>query len=131
MRRPSRIVALALLASSAPALAQLGDGAPDFVVLADAEGDGYVSQDEFTAYYALIWEILAPGEFAIDPDDANPLLRAAVVGVLPNAKGLVGRDQFLDAATRKYRDADKDQNGVVSMAEMRAWKAAAMTPPHA
>lgn len=128
MRPLFPIVAAALLLTGAPSAAQLEDAAPDFVMLADAEGDGLVSQDEFIAYYALFWELFAAGKSEVDVDQAAPLLRAAILGVLPRTSGRVGRDRLLDAVSAHYRHADKDEDGIVTMAEMRAWKAIAMTP---
>lgn len=128
MRPLFKIAAFAGLLVAAPATAQVTD-LPDVVGLADADGDGTVSEDEFTAYYALMWDLLTGGKAKVDLEQANPVLRAIIRGVLPAAKAVIGRDQMLDVVPSYYRIADTDHDGSITMAEMRAWKASAMTPP--
>lgn len=130
--RPLPTVGLfAAALSTQPVAAQLGDAVPDFVMLADAEGDGVVSQDEFVAYYALIWELAAPGKPRVDLAAAHPLLRGAIDGIVERKPSAIGRDEYLDAAAAHHREADGDGDGQVSMAEMRAWKNTAMALPPA
>jgi hypothetical protein len=121
------VAAMIGLLNSTSAPAQV-NSLPDFIGLADAEGDGIVGEDEFTAYYALLWDILAAGEPKVIVAQANPILRAAILGVLPDPSPTLRRDELLDAASAHYRDADTDGNGVVTMTEMRVWQVTAMTP---
>lgn len=124
MRRAHVIAILAGLLSVAPAFAQF-----DPVVLADAEGDGVVSQDEFTAYYALIWLLLTEGKPAVDVERSQPNLRAMILSVLPDARGTISRDEMLEAVPARYVDADKNDDGVVTLEEMKDWSANAMRAP--
>lgn len=119
-------VVLAGLLSGTRAAAQF-----DFVALADAEGDGVISRDEFTAYYALVWLVFAEGKSKVDVEHAPPFLRAMILSVLPKSKGVVGRDQMLDAVPKRYPDADKNKDSIVTLAELREWQATAIgAPPH-
>jgi hypothetical protein len=118
------IAVLAALLGPAPALAQF-----DVSSVADADGDGFIGRDEFTAFYALEWLVLAVGKTTVDVKQANPALRAVILSVLPTADGAVERDQLLDAAPNLYAEADKNRDGVVSSAEMKAWIATEMAPP--
>lgn len=117
---PSRPADAAL---SAPTSAQAANPALALVGPADAEGDGMVSQDEFTAFYSVMWDLLGGGKEEIDVGRTNPIVRAMILGVIPKATAQVSRDALLDAAPTRYRAADADGNGVVSLAEMRAWVA--------
>jgi hypothetical protein len=124
MRKLHVIALLAGLFSGVPATGQF-----DLVALADAEGDGLVSKDEFTAYYALIWSFFVGGKSTVDVEHAQPLVRATILGVLPEAKGTVTRDQMLDAVPTRYGDADTNKDGIVTLDEMREWRTTAMTAP--
>ena len=118
------IVMLAGILSGAPAIAQF-----DLVVLADAEGDGSISKDEFTAFYALTWLLLTGGKSVVDVEHAQAPVRAVILGVLPDAAGMITRDQMLDAVPARYAAADTDKDGIVTIEEMRAWTVNAMTAP--
>lgn len=121
MRPLVSIAVLAGLLNGAPAAAQF-----DLVALADAEGDGLISKDEFTGFYAMTWLLYTDGKSEVDVAQAPPLVRAMILGVLPEAKGTIDRDRMLDAVPAHYSKADKDQDGVVTLAEMREWEAVAM-----
>lgn len=123
MRPVAMIAALACFLSG-PALAQ-----PDLRGLADADGDGMVSEDEFTAYYDLVWTFLAADKPTVDLKQAHPLLRTMILIVLPKADGLVDREDMRDAAPTRALDADADKDGVLTLAELKAWKAIAPPAP--
>jgi hypothetical protein len=124
MRKLCLIAVLVGVLSSATFAAEF-----DPVVLADAEGDGLISKDEFTAYYALMWSFFAAGKSAVDVKQAHPVVRAMILGVIPKAEGTIARDEMLDAVPARYADADKNKDGVVTLDEMKGWSATAMTAP--
>lgn len=127
MTRPFRVFAAsAMLAWAIPAAAQAVQFDP--TALADAEGDGLVSQDEFVAFYSIYWSLFNAGKPEVEVAKANPVIRATILGVMPDAPATVHRDDVLDAAAVRYRDADRDGDGSVTLAEMKAWRAAAMSP---
>lgn len=58
--------------------------------------------------------------------EGSPVAARHDSGFASQRVGTVNRRLLLDARRARYRDADKD--GTLTMIEMRAWKALAMTP---
>jgi hypothetical protein len=106
--------AIALIAAAAPALAQT----TDVMQYADTNSDGKVTPEEYTAFLGQAWDYLLQGAEKVKAADADPAAKPLLSGVTPDADGMVTKQALVAAASAKFKDADKNGDGVLDSAEL-------------
>jgi hypothetical protein len=110
------LISAASLACATAALAQ----DVDVMQYADTNGDGKVTQEEYTAFLGQAWDYLLMGVDKVKLADADPMAKPLLSGVTPDANGVVTKAAFLAAAPAKFKAADKNGDGVLDAAELNA-----------
>jgi len=105
---------IALFAAAAPALAQ----ATDVMQYADTNSDGKVTPEEYTAFLGQAWDYLLQGAEKVKAADADPAAKPLLSNVTPDADGMVTKQALVAAASAKFKDADKNGDGVLDSAEL-------------
>lgn len=90
----------------------------DLSVLADANGDGRITFDEFEAFRAQMWGILAPGADRIEPAKIPGSLKQLLAGI-PSAAGFIERETFLDASPKAFASIDTERRGYLTVQQLR------------
>ncbi len=85
---------------------------------ADSNGDGKVTQEEYTAFLGQAWDYLMQSAEKVKVADADPMAKPLLSGVTPDANGEVTKAAFLAAAPVKFKAADKNGDGVLDAAEL-------------
>ena len=92
----------------------------DVMQYADTNGDGKVTQEEYTAFLGQAWDYLMQSAEKVKVADADPMAKPLLNGVTPDANGFVTKAAFLAAAPAKFKAADKNGDGVLDAAELNA-----------
>jgi len=108
------LTAFALIATTAPAMAQ----ATDVMQFADTNADGKVTLEEYTAFLGQAWDYLLQGAAKVKLADADPMAKPLLSGVTPDADGIVTKQALVAAAPAKFKAADKNGDGVLDSAEL-------------
>lgn len=109
-------VAAALVFTTATAMAQ----DVDVMQYADTNGDGKVTQEEYTAFLGQAWDYLMQSADKVKPADVDPMAKGLIAGVQPGPDGYITKAAFLAAAPAKFKAADKNGDGVLDAAELNA-----------
>jgi hypothetical protein len=104
----------ALVFSATTAMAQ----DVDVMQYADTNGDGKVTQEEYTAFLGQAWEYLMMGAAKVKVADVDPMAKGLLNGVPPDMNGEITKEAFLAAAPAKFKAADKNGDGVLDSAEL-------------
>ena len=120
--------AIAMAAGLVAAVVSLGLAqAQDFDLMqyADADHDGKVTMEEFTAFTAQGWDFIAMGAAKVKLSEVDPMFKGAFNGAKADADGFVSKEAYMAAAPARFKAADKNGDGVLNAAELNA----SMGPP--
>jgi hypothetical protein len=120
MRSTIIIIATAVAALSvgvganaqAPELQQ--QQAMDLMPLADTNGDGKVTLEEYQAFTEQGWGFVSQGADKVKVADGQ----LAFFGIQPDAQGYVTHKMYLDAAPARFKMFDADKNGTLNADEI-------------
>jgi hypothetical protein len=115
MRIASALIISALL--YAPAAQAQGF---DIMQMADANGDGKLTPEEFAEFREHGWGFFADGAEKIKPADANPMAQRALSAVPLDAQGYVTHEAYTKIGPDLFKKADTDGNGSLSAEELQA-----------
>ncbi len=90
----------------------------DVMPLADADRDGKVSADEYDTFSRQGWTVASKGQDAVRWAELDDLARVGMLGIAPDADGVITRQMYIDAIPRRFRMFDKDGDGVLSADEI-------------
>jgi hypothetical protein len=92
----------------------------DLMQYADADGDGKVTLDEYKAFTQQGWTFFSQGADKVKVADLDPMAKGAFAGITPDAQGYVSQQAYLGSAPARFKAADKNNDGVLSAAELNA-----------
>ena len=90
----------------------------DLMPLADANGDGKVSLEEYQAFAAQGWDLVSQGAEKVKLTDLDPPTQRAFSGITVGADGYVTRKMYADTAAVRFKLLDTDRNGSLSADEI-------------
>ena len=97
----------------------------DMMPFADTDRDGSVSPEEYSEFSRQGWAFLAQGADAVRFADLDQMGQMAVLGITPNADGLITRQMYLDAIPARFQMLDRNGDNVLSASELNG----RMPPP--
>jgi hypothetical protein len=100
---------------SAPALAP---ETMDMMPFADANRDGRVTAEEYSAFSQQGWMFVSQGKDAVKVAELDEMGQIAVLGIAPDAEGMITRQMYLDAVPIRFRMFDRDGDNVLSADEL-------------
>ncbi len=101
-------------AAQAPELQQQIDLMP----LADANGDGKVTLEEYEAFAEQGWGLASQGMDKVKISDLDDQAKLGFVGIQPDAQGYVTHKMYVDAAPTRFKLFDTDKNGSLNADEI-------------
>jgi DNA-binding CsgD family transcriptional regulator len=121
------VAALALLlalgtdgpAQSVPAApAAPGQTAFDLMPFADADQDGKVTAQEYAAFTEQGWQFVARDQEQVDFAALGQSEQVAFVGIMPNERGIITRQAYIDAIPSRFKMLDTNGDNVLSSDEL-------------
>ena len=90
----------------------------DLMQLADANGDGKVTLEEYQAFTEQGWSYVSQGQDKVKLSDLDDQAKLAFFGIQPDAQGFVTHKMYLDAAPVRFKLFDTDKNGSLNADEI-------------
>lgn len=90
----------------------------DLMQLADANGDGKVTLEEYQVFTKQGWGFVSQGEDKVKVADLDDQAKLAFFGIQPDAQGYVTHKMYLDAAPMRFKLFDTDKNGTLNADEI-------------
>jgi hypothetical protein len=90
----------------------------DLMPLADANGDGKVTLEEYEAFTEQGWGLASQGMDKVKISDLDDQAKLAFVGIQPDAQGYVTHKMYVDAAPTRFTLSDTDKNGSLNADEI-------------
>jgi Ca2+-binding EF-hand superfamily protein len=115
MRLVSGLIALTMLTGFS---AQAGAQDMDLMQFADADHDGKVTSEEYTAFREQGWGFFTQGADKVKPADLDPMAQGAFKGVAADADGYVTKAAYMAVTPAFFKAADKNGDGVLSSEEL-------------
>ncbi|HEY1125972.1 MAG TPA: hypothetical protein VGE65_10080 [Sphingobium sp.] len=113
------VIALALIGTAVSAQApELQQQAMDLMPLADANGDGKVTLEEYQAFTEQGWGFVSQGADKVKVADLDDQAKLAFFGIQPDAQGYVTHKMYSDAAPERFKLFDADKNGSLNADEL-------------
>lgn len=109
------IVAAAAASAQAPEFQQQP---MDLMSLADTNGDGKVTLEEYQAFTEQGWSVVSQGADKVKVADLDDQAKLAFFGIQPDAQGDVTHKMYTDAAPARFKLFDADKNGSLSADEL-------------
>ena len=112
-------------AAAAPPAAAAGIPAPgmavgsmDLMPIADTDGNGTVSPDEYRVFSEQGWGFVSQGKERVVFAELDPLSQMAFFGIAPNGEGIITRQMYIDAIPNRFVMFDQNGDGGLSEAEI-------------
>jgi hypothetical protein len=120
MRSIITAVAWAAALIGIPAMAQAPELQQqiDLMQLADTNGDGKVTLEEYQAFTEQGWGFVSQGADKVKIADLDDQAKLAFFGIQPDAQGYVTQKMYLDAAPARFKLFDTDKNGSLNADEI-------------
>jgi Ca2+-binding EF-hand superfamily protein len=90
----------------------------DLMQLADANGDGKVTLEEYQAFTEQGWDFVSQGADKVKISDLDDQAKLVFFGIQPDAQGYVTHKMYLDAAPARFKLFDTDKNGSLNADEI-------------
>lgn len=90
----------------------------DLMQLADANGDGKVTLEEYKAFTEQGWGFVSQGADKVKVADLDDQAKLAFFGLQPDAQGYVTHTMYTDAAPARFKLFDTDKNGSLNADEI-------------
>jgi DNA-binding CsgD family transcriptional regulator len=90
----------------------------DVMPLADVDRDGRVSADEYDAFSRQGWRFASKGRDRVRWAELDAMARVGMLGIVPDAQGVITRQMYIDAIPGRFKMFDKDGDGVLSADEI-------------
>jgi DNA-binding CsgD family transcriptional regulator len=106
--------------SAAPVMAATLPGPPaiDLMPIADSNGDGRVTADEYQAFSRQGWEVVSEGKDQVQWAELDQMEQVTFLGIAPNAQGAITRTMYIDAIPNRFAMFDRDGDGALSSDEI-------------
>lgn len=95
-----------------------GPQAIDLMPIADSNGDGRVTADEYQAFSRQGWEVVAEGKDQVRWAELDQMEQVTFLGIAPNAQGAITRTMYIDAIPNRFAMFDRDRDGALSSDEI-------------
>jgi len=92
--------------------------AMDLMAIADTNGDGSVSAGEYDVFSRQGWMFVSQGKDAVKFAELDEVGKLGVLGILPNAEGLITRQMYHDAIPARLRMLDRDGDNALNSDEL-------------
>ena len=90
----------------------------DLMSLADTNGDGKVTLEEYQAFTEQGWGFVSQGADKVKVADLDDQAKLAFFGIQPDAQGYVTHKIYTDAAPARFKLFDADKNGSLNADEL-------------
>jgi hypothetical protein len=90
----------------------------DLMQLADTNGDGKVTLEEYQAFTEQGWGFVSQGADKVKISDLDDQAKLAFFGIQPDAQGYVTHKTYLDAAPARFKLLDTDKSGSLNADEI-------------
>lgn len=100
------------------ASAPVDSQAMDVMPIADANGDGKVTAEEYQFFSEQGWGVVSQGKEQVKLQELDEMSQMAFFGILPNADGVITRQMFVDAIPARFKLFDHNGNGTLSPDEI-------------
>jgi len=97
-------------AATAPAM--------DLMAIADSNGDGTVSADEYDVFSRQGWMFVSQGKDAVKFAELDDVGKLGVLGIAPNSEGLITRQMYHDAIPARLKMLDRNGDNALSSDEL-------------
>lgn len=101
-----------------PAAGQAAQEALDLMPIADSNGDGKVTADEYEAFSEQGWEFVSQGQDQVRWTELDDMERVSFLGIVPNAEGAITRQMYVDAIPGRFTMFDRNRDGTLSSDEI-------------
>jgi len=93
-------------------------GSMDVMPIADTDGDGTVSRQEYQVFSAQGWGFVSQGKDSVHFAQLDVMSQTAFFGIAPNADGIITRQMYIDAIPNRFVMFDQNGDGGLSAAEI-------------
>lgn len=101
-----------------PASAPVDPQAMDVMPIADTNGDGKVTAEEYQFFSEQGWGVVSQGKEQVKLLELDEMSQMAFFGILPNADGAITRQMFVDAIPARFKLFDHNGDGTLSPDEI-------------
>lgn len=116
IRKTMMMIVMAAAAGASNVQAQDFDPMP----MADTDGNGNVTMEEYATFRETGWGFFAQGSASVKVIDLPPAAAGAFRGMTPDTSGVVTHAAYTQAGAARFQDADKNGDGVLDAAELRS-----------
>ncbi len=106
------------LAQSTPVPAAAAPQIPNLMPFADTDQDGKVTIEEYKAFSEQGWGVVAQNKDEVNFAALDQMSQIAFVGVMPNAKGIITRQMYIDAIPARFKMLDRNGDGALNSDEL-------------
>jgi len=92
--------------------------AMDLMAIADTNGNGSVSADEYDVFSRQGWMFVSQGKDAVRFADLDEVGKLGVLGIVPNAEGFITRQMYHDAIPARFQMLDRNGDNKLSSDEL-------------
>jgi hypothetical protein len=107
-----------MIGAAGAACAQDQPPAMDLMAIADANKDGKVSPEEYTAFSEQGWGFVSEGKDKVKLSELNDMSKLAFFGITPNADGDITKQMYLAAIPARFKMFDANHDGSLSSDEL-------------
>lgn len=90
----------------------------DLMEFADADKDGKVTPTEYASFMEQGWSFISQGADSIKVADLDDMMKGAVVGITPDANGVITKAVYTASGPARFKAADKNGDGTLDSAEL-------------
>jgi len=90
----------------------------DLMAIADANSDGKVTIEEYTAFSEAGWGFVSQGQTKVKVAELDPQAQLAFFAIQPDAEGYVSKEMYLAAVPARFKLFDADGNGSLDADEL-------------
>lgn len=101
--------------TAAPAIAQQP---MDLMPIADVNGDGKVTADEYKVFSEQGWSVVSQGKDKVKLSDLDQMAQMAFLRITPNAEGFITRQMYIDAIPARFQMFDQNGDGTLNSDEL-------------
>ena len=92
--------------------------AMDLMAMADSNGNGSVSADEYDVFSRQGWMFVSQGKDAVVFANLDEMGKLGVLGIAPNAEGLITRQMYYEAIPARFQMLDRNGDGKLNSDEL-------------
>jgi len=93
-------------------------GSMDLMPIADTNGDGQVTPEEYRVFSEQGWGFVSQGKDSVNFAQLDLLSQMAFFGIAPNAEGLITRQMYIEAIPNRFTMFDQNGDSTLSAAEI-------------